>query len=230
MKKGVKGLLVMIALMLVASPAFAVNAISVNFYDVPEGVPVGANEAGVVRVGNWTDWNIGATAAMSDLKDNLGNPTTADGSIVGGADSYAVYNLMADPGDYALIASHWYIPQGTNTLSLTAIPYAEYDLYVYYSANQNGTILFTANGVTLTGLDTAAGLEDSAYAIADPVNSIAGNYVVFEGLTDSDLTLGATIGTNFYAYINGVQVVEVPEPLTMSLLAMGGLALIRRRR
>jgi hypothetical protein len=235
MKNCVKGLLVLIAVMLVASPAFAVNAISVNFYDPdPAGGTIGDNQAGVVRVGNWTDWNAsvaaGGTTTMSALKDNLGNPTTAGGSITGGADAYAVASLMVDPGDYALMAGHWYIPGGTNTLALTAIPYAEYDLYVYYNANQAGTIDFTIQGTTtLTGLDVAV-LADPVFAIADPVNSIDGNYVVFEGLSDSDLTLDATAGTNTYAYINGVQIVEVPEPMTIALLSLGGLALIRRKR
>jgi len=185
------------------------DVISVNFYDDPEGVPVGANEAGVVRVGNWTDWNIKATAVMSALKDNLGVATTAGGTIAGGGDSYAVANGMGNPGDYALIASHWYNPGSTNTLSLTAIPYSIYDLYVYYSANQPGTIDFTIQGtaLSLTGLDSAAGSEDTAFAIADPGNSIAGNYVVFQGMTDSDLTLVATPGTNTFSYINGIQIV-----------------------
>jgi hypothetical protein len=81
---------------------------------------------------------------------------------------------------------------------------------VYYNANQGGTIIFSIRGtaLSLTGLDTTTGLEDSAFVIADPGNSIAGNYVVFEGLSASDVTLDATAGTNPYAYINGVQIVS----------------------
>ena len=231
MKCMVKSLVAMAVVLLVATTASA-DVISVSFYDADPALGViGDNEAGVVRVGNWTDWNT-ALSALSDFKDNLGNPTTADGSIVGGTDTYAVANLMVDPGDNALLAGHWYIPGATSTLALTDIPYAEYDLYVYYNANQAGTIDFTIQGtsLSLTGLDTAAGLEDSAFVIADAGNSIPGNYVLFEGLTDLDVTLDATAVTNGYAYINGVQIVEIPEPMTMSLLALGGLALLRRRR
>jgi hypothetical protein len=42
-----------------------------------------------------------------------------------------------------------------------------------------------------------------------------------------------TISTNTYGNgggLFGVQIVEVPEPMTMTLLGLGGLALIRRKR
>jgi len=182
------------------------GVISVNFYDDPEGVPVGANEAGVVQVGNWTDWNIKATAAMSALKNEQGNPTTAGGTIAGGADSYAVANGMGNPGDYALIASHWYTA-GSSTVALTGIPYAAYDLYVYYNAlvnTQSYTIRGTSN--SLIGFDD--GTADTAF-VDSQNGTVAGNYVLFKGLTASDITIDASPVASAYSYFNGFQIVQV---------------------
>ena len=75
-------------------------------------------------------------------------------------------------------------------------------------------------GYEVPGVDTA---------LVESDGTINGNYVVFRGLTASDVTIDDTMDT-YYVYMNGFQVVEVPEPLTMSLLALGGLALVRRRR
>ncbi len=67
----------------------------------------------------------------------------------------------------------------------------------------------------------------------DPNNS-EGNIVIFTGLSGSEFTLTAnneTFQGDFgRAAINGIQIVEVPEPATMSLLALGGIAMLKRRK
>ncbi len=127
-----------------------------------------------------------------------------------------------------MLDGHYYETNVTLSAAFTGIPYATYDLYVYYNSSAVGNAQdFTIRGTSMSlkgyevpGVDTA---------LVESDGTINGNYVVFRGLTASDVTIDDTMDT-YYVYMNGFQVVEVPEPLTMSLLALGGLALVRRRR
>ena len=107
-----------------------------------------------------------------------------------------------------------------------------YDL-VFYSTFDNFATEFTIDGVTKSceGSPTSATYQE---------NFVDGEtYVLFEGVsTDGlggiDVIVGnsythATTGTNF-TFFSGMQIVEVPEPATMSLLALGGIAMLRRRK
>jgi len=184
------------------------NTISVNLArnDFPAAF-VGDNEAGVVRVGNWNELNLSNGTMLSNLKDDLGAATTAQVESLNPYDLYGAIPInMGNAGDNGLLLGHLYRPQGMTSVAFTGIPYAEYDLYVYYNANQTGTISFTICGTTnsLIGLDIAG--ADSAFVESDGV--INGNYVVFRGLTASDVTIDAMPGTNYYSYMNGFQVVS----------------------
>ncbi len=189
-------------------PNSSSDIISVNLArnDFPAAF-VGDNEAGVVRVGNWSELNLSNGTMLSNLKDDLGAATTAQMEALNPYDLYGAIPInMGNAGDNGLLLGHLYRPQGMTSVAFTGIPYAEYDLYVYYNANQTGTILFTIRGTTnsLIGLDIAG--ADSAFVESDGV--INGNYVVFRGLTASDVTIDATPGTNYYSYMNGFQVVS----------------------
>ena len=55
------------------------------------------------------------------------------------------------------------------------------------------------------------------------------NYAIFANLSGVSQTLAVTKGSN-NSGLFGIQVVEVPEPTTLSLTALGLLGLVRRRR
>jgi len=231
MKRCVKGLLVMIALMLVVSPALAADAISVNL--VALGQSVGDQTAGVVPVGNWNDY-VGSSGSMA-LKDSVGNATAASFAFSSSGNSIlwaGGVGIPGDPGSTAMLTGHIYEGGWTGIVlsgAFEGIPYAEYDLYVYYNSSAvTNAQTFTIRGTTMSLIGFENPGADAA--LVDSQNgTVDGNYVVFSGLTGADVIVDASSAAG-YVYMSGFQVVEVPEPLTMSLLAMGGLALIRRRR
>ena len=140
------------------------------------------------------------------------------------------------------------------TIDLANIPYAEYDVFLYHSSatGANRTMRVTANdGVVASTLYTRnlapadqfnGFILDQHVTLADSNASLAGgNYVQFLGLTGSTLHLetqglGAADGghpgggNTRRGPIQGIQIVLVPEPATLSLLAFGGISLLLRRR
>jgi hypothetical protein len=136
-----------------------------------------------------------------------------------------------------------------------------YLVYLYYDGD-NGTGTgqhrvgrYEINGVSMWGRDagnrfdgvfiqgqtttdpapgmTGTGLDNLAAAVATVP---AGNYMIFGPLTTADFTLNvqasASAGGTNRAALNGMQIVAVPEPSTVSLIALGalgGLGLLVRR-
>lgn len=135
-----------------------------------------------------------------------------------------------------------------------------YDVYVYFDGDNGGSwrvAQFTIGATSLSGEDSentnwkatagqntngyfqipAAGSGGNLEFLNPPPgrtpNNGEGNYVVFTGLSAASFTLNAvgTAGSPLRAPINGIQVVGVvPEPATISLLALAGLAAVLRRR
>lgn len=111
--------------------------------------------------------------------------------------------------------------------------------------------LWIWNGIsTGTSGDSAATVQvevaDGSESYADmgvfDLTQVAANassyadYLKFSSLQDSVQYIKVTIkttnddGSGTYSGLREIRVSQVPEPLTMSLLAVGGLALLRRRR
>lgn len=192
-----------------------------------------ASGASVTFSGSPNDWDTGITEATSlNHKMMLGYIDTNDTSIT----TVAVNGLPASftgPG---------------------------YNVYLYYDGD-NGTQhrvgRYEINGVSMWGRDagvnfvgtftqgqtttdpapgmTGTGLDNLAAAVATVP---AGNYMIFGPLTSANFTLNvqasASAGGTNRASLNGMQIVAVPEPTTIWLVAIGVLAsaglLVRSRR
>ncbi|MFC4994196.1 PEP-CTERM sorting domain-containing protein [Rubritalea tangerina] len=92
-------------------------------------------------------------------------------------------------------------------------------------ADAGATIL--SNG----GSKTTPILLGNSYtgSYVEAVGSTAGNYLVYSGLTASDVTIRAN-KQGGRSSIAGFQIVTVPEPSSMSLLALGAISLVLKRR
>ena len=248
MKKQIK----LITAFAAATAAFALsaNAASISVNSGPVGQEVDGQSAGAeVTSTSWNDkmaGNFGAT----DVKDDSG--ATLVGTTVSVQTSWTnTSGSGTSDGHHTLMNGGLDNGGGPQGWTIENVPYASYDVYIYYDGGSNGSrggsmqIWDSDNSDAVlaaqSGYDTATFSGSYLQATGDGTDGagqgLDTNYVKLTGLTASNIKirsiadqLGGGDGTK-RAPMNGFQIVEsVPEPSTTALLGLGGLALVFRRR
>lgn len=200
--------------------------------------------AGVVSSAYWNDTYLidgNSGAAENNLVDNTGTATTLGESFTansptGWAIQFSDPGLDTDNSNNKRLLNG-YLNNGNGgsvTLSLTGIPYVQYDLYVYLSSDTAGRTGTVGDGVTTYDFSSMGPAEISgANAAFTQTTDTAGanpgaDYAIFFNLTGNAQTITTTIPA--YGGIAGFQVVAVPEPGALALASLGGLGLMLRRR
>ena len=143
-------------------------------------------------------------------------------------------------------------------INISNIPYSEYSLVVYYGSGSSGGAFYEESAGRVTLTDGVNPIDDIAvkhpafnnngqftgtFVEANPLTpGVWSTHAVFTGLTDAAIVLGMTSAdTPVYTGnrvdedgpgISGFQIINtaIPEPATMSLLALGGLGVLIRRK
>jgi hypothetical protein len=203
--------------------------------------------AGVVDAYHWNDtWLLdgnASSATENNLMDNTGAATPLSLTEIGTGNFWNFNPIQgSDPGADADGSSNkrllnGYINEGGGSLSgvtLSSIPYSMYDLYVYFSADTAERAGTVTVGSTTYDFSTvgSAGISGANASFIQTTDTTGANptsdYAVFSNLTGSTQTIESDI--NSWGGIAGFQIVATPEPGTLALASMGGLAVLLLKR
>jgi hypothetical protein len=206
--------------------------------------------AGAVPAPNWNSFSGATQAAGQSLFDDAGLTTGA--TVTWSSNNVWSTGIADTAGNLRMMKAYL----DTSSVSTTMVTLANipasfqatgYEVYVYYDGD-NGTAnragAYTIGATTLWGLDAANASfngtltqgQTASNPGTDPLAVPAGNYLVFTGLSGAGFALSATPGPTSdgtgRASINGIQIVQVPEPAALGSLLLGAtlLAGVRRRR
>ncbi len=199
-------------------------AISVN-YDIAGGNTASlaaTDTAGAFPATNWNNVQAAGVAQPFNYaivyNDDGGSATALLISATSGAAD--TWNTQGTPDE--IIFGDKNNMANPTTLTVSNVPYAVYDLYIYCTQFSNETVNFNIGGTTRTLVNTFT----PQFNGTDPDFVLNDTYVKFTGLSgtsavvmDGEIALG------------GFQIVQsVPEPASALLFGLAGLGLLTRRR
>lgn len=238
---------VAVALLAAVATGASAQVISWNL-DNNGGLGGASQYAGVVSANYWNNsWPSNPT---TDLIDNSGTASTLDlayaswgtWSIQGshpGQDANGSYNKELLNGYLNAGPAGWNPPITDSHVTLTQIPYAQYNIYVYFSSDAANRPGYVTDGTTSYFFNTlgAASIAGSDALLVQTTetsnaNHPGANYAVFSGLSGASQTITVQMEQNdLWGGIAGFQVVAVPEPSALALGAIGlMLGGVSRRR
>lgn len=192
---------------------------------------------GVVPRGGWNNGSLD-DGMITALKDDSGIATPA--TITWASDTTWGRNLAPSPTN-DLLSDYL---DGARTfpvsIGMTNIPFTLYDVYVYTRRNENSdnsvqtdgsnNLLsdYTLNGTLVQNVRTGDIRDTFVLATGTEI----GNYIKFEDVVGATLSLRASDNLgNFRSPVDGIQIVEqIPEPGSISAVALGALSLLGVRR
>ena len=240
-KKNTMKKLIMLTLVTAATAGVQAQIISWNENN-GGNVLASTGVAGVAAANNWNNSLVGMA-----LIDNSGAASGASFVITGpnNGGTWGPWGIGASPGQdadttYNRNMLDGYVNSSSGStpsqLSITGIPYSIYNLIVYISSDTAGRAGTISDSITSTTYDFST-MGPAAISGANALftqstdtgglNPVA-NYVIFHNVIGSSETLSLNIPVGGgYA---GFQIVAVPEPGTLALASLGGLAILALKR
>jgi hypothetical protein len=159
---------------------------------------------------------------------NATHSTTAGNITVNISGQQGLFNFASGGTNADLFDDFYFKNGGAMTLTLSGPGISastDYDLtfWAFYGAEARNTTIAGASGTTGTTLGPIA-FDNPPTSLSD--NDASGTFTS-DGSGNLTFTIG---GTNNRPALNGFTLTAIPEPSAATLLALGGLALIRRRR
>ena len=190
-----------------------------------------------------TTWNMTEGDVSSGLKYADGTDATTvtfdtgqgGGATVNWSSTPPTSQTGAGGGIYATsLMRDWHYTSGNNNLGarVNGLPAGEYRVYALVrEPSELGRLYDVSIGVNI---DTI-GASPTAITNATGVTTwtVGKNYAVADLTTTAStdwLSIIVDPTNNQYGTLEGVQIVQIPEPMTMALLALGLPVMIRRRR
>lgn len=187
---------------------------------------VGGHNANTIGI------NTGPAGLLSNMVDTTGAATTVDlqmttafqGAYGGGTTASTLYPVSAAKDTlYGYSVSPAFTLQGLD--SATA-----YDI-TFYASTLQATSHLTNYTVTGTGSPVVVTLENSTTISGNPDSTVTALNITPTALGEITVQISEQAGSPGTAWFLGVmEISPVPEPTSVALLGLAGLAMLRRRR